>query len=124
MAGSEKRQRLKGYFVRCSAKELQEIDAKADAAGYTPPAFLRFAALGSAGARAKRKPPVDLVALRQLLGHLGKIGSNLNQIARALNAGGTPDIPELKTALTDYQKIRDAIFKLLGMNASNDHQGK
>ena len=90
-----------------------------------PPAFLRTAALGTPGPRAKRRPPADHKALREILGQCGSIGNNLNQIARQLNASGRePDIPELKAALAIYLEIRNAIFTALGMKTAHDHQGK
>jgi hypothetical protein len=50
----------------------------------------------------------------RILGELGRVGNNLNQIARALNAGEQARLPELKEALRAYMAIRDAIFEALG----------
>ena len=123
MAGSEKRQRTKGCFVRLTDQEFAAVSAKADTAGLPAPAFLRAAALGTPGPRAKRRPPIDHKALRQLLGQCGSIGNNLNQIAKNLNMGRPADIPELKTACAAYNKIRTAILKALAMKTDHDHQG-
>jgi hypothetical protein len=60
------------------------------------------------------RPPADHVALRKILGHIGRIGNNINQIARALNAGQLANLPELKEALRAILAIRDAIFEALG----------
>jgi len=51
---------------------------------------------------------------RGILGELGRAGNNLNQIARALDAGEQARLPELKEALRAYLAIRDAIFTALG----------
>ena len=114
MAGSDKRQRGKIQPVRCTLEEFKAIAAKADKAGLAIAAFMRAAALGDPGPRAQRRPPADHKALRQILGELGRIGNNLNQIARALNARQQIRLPELKEALRAYLTIRDAIFQALG----------
>ncbi len=114
MAGSEKRQRGKIQPVRCTLEEFKAIAAKADKAGLAIAAFMRAAALGDPGPRAQRRPPADHVALRQILGHIGSIGNNLNQIARALNAREQAKLPELKKVLLACLDIRDAIFEALG----------
>lgn len=116
MAGSNKRRRGKILPVRCLDEEFKAIAAKADRAGLSAGAFLRAAGLGDAGPRAQRRPPADHVALRQLLGHAGRIGNNVNQIAKALNSGEAAKIPELKEALKAYLEIRDAIYHALGKN--------
>lgn len=114
MAGSDKRQRGKIQPVRCTLEEFNAIAAKADKAGLSIAAFMRAAALGDPGPRAQRRPPADHKALRQILGQLGRIGNNLNQIARALNAGELLRVPELKEALRAYNILRDVLFKALG----------
>jgi Mobilization protein NikA len=103
MAGSDKRRRLRQSLVRWTDEEFNAVAA-----------FMRAAALGDAGPRAQRRPPADHKALRQILGELGRVGNNLNQIARALNAGEQARLPELKDALRAYMTIRDAIFAALG----------
>jgi hypothetical protein len=55
------------------------------------------------------------MALRQILGHCGRIGNNLNQIARQLNVGKPADMALLREALCAYLDIRAAIFRALGM---------
>lgn len=115
---SEKRQRNKITPVRWAAEEFNEVAAKADKAGLPLGAYLRRMALGHAGPRAQRRPPADHVALRQILGQLGRVGNNINQIARSINYGDPCDLPELKAALKDYMAIRDAIYDALGKNLS------
>ncbi len=114
MAGSNKRRRGRIIASRCLDEEFAAIAAKADKAGLAIAAFMRAAALGDAGPRAQRRPPADHKALRQILGEIGRIGNNINQIARALNAGEQARLPELKDALRAYIAIRDAIFEALG----------
>jgi hypothetical protein len=116
MAGSEKRQRDAQIKIRCTSDEFTAVAAKADKAGMSLAGFARAALLGTAGPRSRRRLPVDGTALRQVLGHLGKIGSNLNQIARYLNTGGAPAavLPDLEAALIENARLRDMLYEALG----------
>jgi hypothetical protein len=85
--------------VRCTAEEQAAIKMAADRAGLSVGAFLRAAALGDAGPRAVRRPPIERKELARLLGHLGKVGSNVNQLARGFNQTGfLPGFPEILAA--------------------------
>jgi hypothetical protein len=127
-SGSDKRQRTKQCLVRFTEQEFAELATKADRAGRPTAAFLRAAALGDAGPRAQRRPPADHKALRQILGHCGRIGNNVNQIASRLNSGGGVNMRELREALAAYLQIRNAILSALTMKtdeaAPHDHQGQ
>lgn len=122
--GSDKRQRERQVLIRLSDEEYQHVANKSDRAGLAKAAFMRAAALGEAGPRARRRPPIDHVTLRQLLGELGRVGNNINQIARTLNTGGEIEPAELREAMTAYLKLRDAIFVALNMDPNDDHQGR
>lgn len=76
----------------------------------TVSAFMRHQCFGTAGPRAVRRPPVEWKALAQLLGELGKCGSNLNQIARALNQG-RDEPPRLAEAIRDFRAACAAIVR-------------
>lgn len=120
MAGSDKRQRGKIMAFRCFDEEFNAIAAKADKAGLSSGAFMRAAALGDAGPRAQRRPPADHKALRQLLGQAGRIGNDINQIARALNSEEKANLPELQEALRAINDIRNGILDALGKNHGPD----
>lgn len=114
-SGSETRQRNKRCSVRFTNDEFNRIAARADQSGFGVAAFLRACALdGDAGPRAQRRPPADHKALREILGHIGRVGNNLNQIARSLNSGETANLADLEEALGAYLEIRNAIFEALG----------
>jgi len=114
-SGSDKRQRGEIVAVRLTKDERDTLDALASRSGLAAGAFMRAAAFGDAGPRAQRRPPIDHVALRQMLGQWGRIGNNLNQIAKHLNAGGPVNILELKEALAGHPDIRIAILRALAM---------
>ena len=115
-SGSDKRQRGEAVTVRLTKDERATLDALASRSGLAVGAFMRAASFGDAGPRAQRRPPADHKALRQLLGECGRVGNNLNQIARQLNAGGPVDVPELREALAAYLHIRTAILRALAMD--------
>jgi len=117
-SGSDKRRRGETVTVRLTKEERATLDALSSRSGMAAGAFMRAAAFGDAGPRAQRRPPADHVALRQILGQCGRIGNNLNQIAKHLNAGGQPDIPELRAALAVYPVIGDAIRAALNMKTA------
>lgn len=119
-SGSDKRQRPHQSLIRWSDEEFARVTERADSAGLALAAFMRTAALGNPGPRAQRRPPADHKALREILGHIGRIGNNLNQIARALNSGDKASLPELDEALRAYLDIRTAIFDALGKNPGAD----
>jgi Bacterial mobilisation protein (MobC) len=120
MAGSNKRRRGKIIASRCLDEEFDAIAAKADKAGLAVAAFMRAAALGDPGPRAQRRPPADQQVLREGLGQLGRVGNNLNQIARALNIGKFPSPPELKEALDACKQICGRLYEALGKKPGAD----
>ena len=95
--------------------------------GSTPwSTYIRKVALGGAETRRTRKhrqPRADDAALSRALGALGKsrLGSNLNQIAKAANRGTLPITPELleelNAACAEFRALRSAIIEALGLKA-------
>jgi len=122
-SGSDKRQRGHTVTVRLTGDERATLDALSSRSGLTAGAFIRAAAFGDAGPRAQRRPPADHKALRQLLGECGRIGNNLNQIARHLNTGGLADIAELTAACAAYLDISAGILAALRMNTGDTPGG-
>lgn len=101
--------------VRCTSGERARIDEAAAQAGLAVGSYVRSLALGSPGPRARRRPPIERAKLAQLLGQLGKIGSNINQIAFAYNGRGrTPELAELKALREEVALLRDTLMKALG----------
>ena len=101
--------------VRCTATERTTIDEAAAQAGLSVGAYLRALALGKPGPRARRRPPIERTKLAQLLGELGKIGSNVNQLAHAYNGKSRmPGLAELVAIRDEVARIRDALMTALG----------
>jgi len=105
----------KPISVRCTAKDHAVIDEAATKAGLSIGAYLRTLALGSAGPRAVRRPPIERRELARLLGHVGKVGSNLNQLAYAYNRDRLlPGFAELVAMRREVGEMRAALIKALG----------
>jgi hypothetical protein len=112
--GSEKRRRTAHITIRLTPDERTAIDESAQRAGLTAGSYARSILLAAPTPRQVRRPPVERRELARLLGEVGRVGNNLNQIARALNSGAEPDDGALAEALAGLQPVRDAILAALG----------
>lgn len=115
--GSEKRVRSKHLTIRFSPEERASIDAAADRAGLTPGSYDRQVLLGAPAPRQVRRPPIERRDLARLLGEIGHVGGNLNQLARDMNFGRGVAASDLKQELHSLGLVRDAILKALGRDA-------
>jgi hypothetical protein len=115
-SGSERRQRGKGaVLVRLLPEERAAVEEKAREVGLSLASFLRACGLGTPGPRARRSPPVNAEALGRATAALNKVGSNLNQIAHALNAGGVGlTTQECFAALAETRAAAAAIREIVG----------
>ncbi|MGD0867790.1 MAG: plasmid mobilization relaxosome protein MobC [Rhizomicrobium sp.] len=112
--GSEKRVRNRHLTVRLSDEERAAIDQAAEAAGLMPGSYARQVMLGGPAPRPVHKSPVERQELVRLLGQLGHIGGNLNQIAKSLNTGVVVYESEIGAALRAVTAMRDAVMLALG----------
>jgi hypothetical protein len=107
----------KGCFIaiRCTVKQHTVIKERAATAGLSVGAYLRAVAVGHPGPRSVHRPRPGDTELARLLGHIGKLGSNVNQIAKITN---TYRRPPSKSALSvmrnDIGRMRRAVLKALG----------
>jgi hypothetical protein len=114
-SGSERRRRGTPVSVRCLPEERAALEEKAREVGLSLASFLRACGLGAPGPRAKRSPPVNAEALGRATAALNKVGSNLNQIAHTLNAGGAAvTTQECFAALAETRAAAAAIRKIVG----------
>ena len=113
-SGTETRQRGKLLQIRVTAAELAEIEAQAEAAELTSASYARSVLLSAPAPRARRRPAVQTQEVARLLGELGKVGSNLNQIAHAVNTGQAIAPNVLADAIDDVRAMRDACLAALG----------
>jgi hypothetical protein len=107
--------------IRCTAEDHAAIDREATKAGLSVSAYLRALALGAPGPRAVRRLPVERTELARLLGHIGKLGSNVNQIAKAVHTtGNLPSRSELAVMQQEIAQMRAALLKALNRD-HHDH---
>ena len=112
--------------VRLCDAEYLAVQEAAEAAGMTASAFFRSLTLEGAGVR-----PVfndeDRTILSILHEDMRKIGVNLNQVARSLNAGRVVDAEEVKIALRNVEKIADVTrleLRNSATRAGNSRRGR
>jgi len=116
-SGSQKRKATKRIAVNCTPEQYAEIVAKTSAAGLSPSAVCLNVLLDTP-LPARRRPVKDEALLAKVLAELGKIGSNINQIAYRYNiaevlpAGNIEGA--LEAALRELLEWRTAIMQSLG----------
>jgi Bacterial mobilisation protein (MobC) len=119
---SDKRQRTKIVPVRVSPVEHAAITALADKRGLSPGAIIRQTLLDVPPGPTVRRPSADTKLLAHVLAELGKIGSNINQIAYRYNiSDGRPTgniEAALDAALRELLEWRTALMQALGYDRS------
>jgi len=115
IARSEKRQRNRKTDIRWDDEEYSRLTEKAQETGLSRNAYIRAAAIGTPGPRARRSPLVNAEALARATAALNKVGSNLNQIAHVLNSGGAGlTTRECLAALSETRMAAAAIREIVG----------
>ena len=115
--GTETRQRQRDVRIRLTDAEHAALVALAERAGLSLGGFARRVLLDAPPPRQSRRPPVERAELARLLAQIGRVGGNVNQIARALNAGGVVETGEIDQAARAVVEIRDAVMVALGRAA-------
>lgn len=114
--GSENRQRQRMVSFRVDPNEYARIRAEADRAGVTVGTFVRDVLIGAQAPRRVRRPPAAKAELVRILGELGKIGSNVNQLAAKANVGALRVLDPMVLAQLqdDLDELRDELMRALG----------
>ncbi len=115
-SGSETRRRRHTKLIRFDDAELAKVEASASQAGLTLASFGRAQMLGEVAIRSVRRPAVEKELLAKVLGQLGKVGSNLNQVARAANTDGA-DAAEVRAVLAQIKEAAREVMQALGRPA-------
>lgn len=118
-SGSDKRRRSIVLTARFNEEEARAVRQIADRTGYSVGALIRHALLNVPPPRARRRPSVDHKAVAKLLGELGKIGSNINQLARYAHLGRYQS-DSIEMALRDLMELRLACLQALGREPKED----
>lgn len=117
-SGSSKRQRTQVYSIRFTPAEHARAMELCNLTGLCLSALIRHSLFKTPPPRAARRPTVESKLVAQLLGQLGKIGGNLNQLAKQANAGNyqTDAIDEAMLTLIE---LRSACMEALGREKYN-----
>lgn len=109
------------FSIRLSQEERAEIEKRAADAGLTIGGYCKSIIFNAPPPRRSRRPPIDKVELARLLGEIGRLGNNLNQIAHKLNMEVLIDLPELQSALKDLGILRASVVMALGYTEDAHH---
>ena len=112
---SEKRQRKNRLTIRFNDPEWEALQTRSDIAGLSMAGYGRSSMLSAPPLPQSRRPPVVIRDLARLLAHIGKIGSNINQLAKIANMGGWPEHDDIMQAVADIRIMRDAVLKALNV---------
>lgn len=113
-SGTEKRARQSHLTFRMSKEERAKLNAAAQAVGLTPGSYVRSIVLSAPiPAQGKKRPPENKEFAR-VLGQIGKVGGNLNQMAHRLSRGDLVKLKEVETARLELTKIRTTLLRVLG----------
>ncbi len=122
-SGSENRGKTKVVGVRLNEAEHFELALKAEDAGLSIPAFIRKKLLDEVFTKPRKAAPsLDKKLLGMILAQLGKLGSNMNQIAHRLNEGGNVGAERITGAVEDFDLLRDEILKAI-TRPTHDNSG-
>ena len=108
------------FTVRLSPEQRAELERRADRAELSLGGYFIAAAFATPPPRQSRRPAANRELLAQILASFGRIGSNVNQLARVANAGSWPDSRLLKQACDDVRMIRDMLIRALGFTPPED----
>ena len=117
--------RVSRFSVRLRPDDQVLLRERAAARGMPPATYVSV--LTRAHLRALSPlPKEELLALRRTVSELGRIGRNLNQIARAANQGeraSSPSREDLRAILRVCEGLRDHVRGLLSANLKSWEQG-
>ena len=114
---SETRKRQYRVTVRLTEAEATELNKRADDASLTLAGYIRFTVFDTPPPPQSRRPPVNRKKLGKLLGAIGRIGNNVNQLAKVANAGSWPESKSLQKACDDIRWIRHKLMEALGIKS-------
>jgi hypothetical protein len=109
MSDSEKRKRHRRLPTRWTDEEFAELTQRAHSTGLSRNGYIRLKTIGEAGPRAQAVPRAGTKDLAKLLAEVNKIGSNINQIARALNRGRPLEQEFAQTLVDRVRQLQDLV---------------
>jgi hypothetical protein len=123
MADNKNNSRPAPFTVRLTSEERAELERRAERAGLSLGGYFKSATFNTPPPPQSRRPPVDRTELAKLLAAIGRIGNNVNQLARVANAGSWPESKELSKACAEIKLIRITLMKALGVDPDGVNRG-
>lgn len=120
MSGSEKRRRRHSRTARYDDQELAELEARAEKAGLTVAGYIRSCTLDKPPPRQSKRPTVNHVELAKVQAGIGRIGSNVNQMAKLANCGRWPGYLLINDAVLAILEMRNDVQRALGVIPPED----
>lgn len=113
------RQQTKIITFRVIPEAHEKLLEEAEKKNISVSALIKKLVFGKLAKKMKsspRKPLADVEELRKILGQLGKMGSNVNQIAKHLNSGNEfIDVHLHKSIENELKSTRRALLDALGV---------
>lgn len=116
MSDKKKTRRPPPLSVRLTDEERAELERRAERSGLTLGGYFKSVVFNSPPPPQSRRPSADREELGKLLAAIGRIGNNVNQLARVANAGSWPESEKLSQAVREIQWIRKSLMKALGVD--------
>ena len=113
---SETRQKGRVLSIRVSDGERQEVEAFAAREGLTTGSYVRSRILATPTTRAIRRPVPEVQKLSKVLAELGRMSSNLNQLAKRANSGDMPFAGDIRDTLAACRQIAEQAKDVLDGN--------
>jgi hypothetical protein len=112
MSDSNVRQKTTTTSFRMTQTERAAVVMAADAAGMGPSTFARVSVLRAAGREAPIRKRRDAIAtvIAPVLGELGRVGNNLNQLTRHAHVGGRVDSRSLNQLRDETERLTLAVL--------------
>ena len=109
--------------IRLSDTERLDIESRAERAGLSMGGYCKFVIFNTDPPRRSRRVVPEKAELSRLIGHVSRVGANINQIAKQLNMYSAIDVVEVSNAMADVAELRASIMKALGYReeAEDDH---
>lgn len=109
--------------IRLSDTERLDIESRAQRAGLSMGGYCKFVIFNTDPPRRSRRVVPEKAELSRLIGHVSRVGANINQIAKQLNMYSAIDVVEVSNAMADVAELRASIMKALGYReeTEDDH---
>lgn len=109
----ERKTRTVRVFIRLLPEEKNLFEHMCQIAGVTQADYFRIRCLDQKPLRKRRRPDLDTKALCRLLSEFGRIGNNLNQMARKANSGYVPANDNLVQLQAQVKAMRQELHAAL-----------